>query len=64
MLREVYNFFKTKLSVNEKMLSDKQKKIASAAPPEDKITGADFADLYEKNNLKAWISRPFFVYLN
>ena len=47
-VEEVYNFFKTKMSVNEKMLSDKQKKIASAAPPADKITGADFAALRKK----------------
>jgi hypothetical protein len=47
-VEEVYNFFKTKMSVNEKMLSAKQKKIASAAPPEDKITGADFAALRKK----------------
>jgi hypothetical protein len=36
------------MSVKEKMLSDKQKKIASAAPPKDKITGADFAALRKK----------------
>ena len=47
-VEEVYNFFKTKMSVNEKMLSDKQKNRASAAPPEDKITGADFAALRKK----------------
>ena len=47
-VEEVYNFLKTKMSVNEKMLSDKQKKIASAAPPKDKITGADFAALRKK----------------
>jgi len=47
-VEEVYNFFKTKMSVNEKMLSDKQKKIASAAPPEDEITGADFLALQNK----------------
>jgi hypothetical protein len=48
-VEEVHNFFKTKMSsMNEKMLSDKQKKIASAAPPADKITGADFAALRKK----------------
>jgi GTPase involved in cell partitioning and DNA repair len=48
-VEEVHNFFKTKMSsMNEKMLSAKQKKIASAAPPEDKITGADFAALRKK----------------
>ena len=30
---------------DEKKLSSKQQKIAKAAPPEDKITGADFAAL-------------------
>jgi copper homeostasis protein CutC len=48
-VEEVHNFFKTKMSsMNEKMLSDKQKKISSAAPPADKITGADFAALRKK----------------
>ena len=48
-VEEVHNFFKTKMSsMNEKMLSDKPKKIASAAPPADKITGADFAALRKK----------------
>jgi isopropylmalate/homocitrate/citramalate synthase len=48
-VEEVHNFFKTKMSsINEKMLSAKQKKIASAAPPADKITGADFAALRKK----------------
>ena len=48
-VEEVHNFFKSKMSsMNEKMLSDKQKKIASAAPPADKITGADFAALRKK----------------
>lgn len=32
----------------EKKLSSKQKKIAQAAPPPDKITGADFAALKKK----------------
>jgi hypothetical protein len=31
-------------------LSDKQKKIAAAAPPTDKITGADFAALKKMKN--------------
>jgi hypothetical protein len=49
-VEEVHNFFKTKMSsMNEKMLSDKQKKIASAAPPADKITGADFKALRKLN---------------
>lgn len=48
-VEEVYNFFMTKISsVNEKMLSDKQMQIAKAAPPKDKITGADFAALRKK----------------
>jgi hypothetical protein len=34
--------------MDEKKLSQKQQKIASAAPPEDKITGADFAALRKK----------------
>ncbi len=36
------------INLLEKELSDKQKKIAAAAPPEDKITGADFAALKAK----------------
>ena len=48
-VEEVYNFLMTKkvpvVGIEEKELSDKQKKIAAAAPPEDKITGADFAAL-------------------
>ena len=45
-VEEVYNFLKNYNSqLDEKALSSKQKKIASAAPPEDKITGADFAAL-------------------
>lgn len=45
-VEEVYNFLKNHNSqLDEKALSPKQKKIASAAPPEDKITGADFAAL-------------------
>ena len=45
-VEEVYNFLKNYNSqLDEKALSPKQKKIASAAPPEDKITGADFAAL-------------------
>ena len=36
------------IKLQEKMLSDKQKKIASAAPPADKITRADFAALRKK----------------
>jgi hypothetical protein len=48
-VEEVYNFLihkKVPIGLEEKkQLSPKQKKIASAAPPEDKITGADFATL-------------------
>ena len=47
-VEEVYNFLMTKkapTSIDEKELSPKQKKIAAAAPPEDKITGADFTAL-------------------
>jgi len=45
-LEEVHNFLISKKApVEEKELSPKQKKIAKAAPPEDKITGADFAAL-------------------
>lgn len=47
-IEEVYNFLMTKkapIEIDEKELSAKQKQIAKAAPPEDKITGADFAAL-------------------
>ena len=49
-VEEVHNFLMTKkvvgpVGMDEKKLSSKQKKIASAAPPDDKITGADFAAL-------------------
>jgi len=48
-VEEVYNFLihkKAPIGLEEKkQLSSKQKKIASAAPPEDKITGADFTAL-------------------
>jgi hypothetical protein len=47
-VEEVYNFLsnkKVQLELKEKKLSPKQKKIAKIAPPEDKITGADFAAL-------------------
>jgi hypothetical protein len=47
-VEEVYNFLsnkKVQLELKEKKLSPKQKKIAKMAPPEDKITGADFAAL-------------------
>ena len=49
-VEEVHNFLMTKkvvgpVGMDEKKLSPKQKKIASAAPPDDKITGADFAAL-------------------
>jgi hypothetical protein len=48
-VEEVYNFLihkKAPMELEEKkQLSPKQKKIASAAPPEDKITGADFSAL-------------------
>lgn len=50
-VEEVYNFLMTKKVVGpvgmdeKKELSAKQKKIAAAAPPKDKITGADFAAL-------------------
>jgi len=51
-VEEVYNFLMTKkvpMEVDEKKeLSPKQKKIAAAAPPEDKITGADFKALKKK----------------
>ena len=45
-----YNYHsqtKAKLTAN-RVIKDKQKKIASAAPPKDKITGADFAALRKK----------------
>ena len=35
--------------LKQKKLSDKQKKIAEAAEPKNKITGADFKALAEKN---------------
>lgn len=48
-VEEVYNFLihkKAPTGLEEKkQLSPKQKKIASAAPPEDEITGADFTAL-------------------
>jgi len=49
-VEEVHNFLMTKkvvgpVGMDEKKLSPKQKKIASAAPPDDKITGVDFAVL-------------------
>jgi len=48
-VEEVYNFLihkKVPTGLEEKkQLSSKQKKIASAASPEDEITGADFAAL-------------------
>ena len=48
-VEEVYNFLMTRKTFVEldekKQLSPKQKKIAAVAPPEDKITGADFAAL-------------------
>jgi len=47
-VEEVYNFLMNKkapIEIDEKKLSSKQMKIAKAAPPEDKITGADFAAL-------------------
>lgn len=46
-IEEVYNFLMNKKApvVGIEELSPKQKKIAAAAPPEDKITGADFAAL-------------------
>jgi len=51
-VEEVYNFLMTKkvpMEMDEKKeLSPKQKKIAAAAPPEDKITGADFKALKKK----------------
>ena len=39
-----------KYSIEEKKLSKKQMKIASAAPPEDEITGADFKALKKAKN--------------
>ena len=52
-VEEVHNFLMAKkvvgpVGMNEKELSDKQKKIAAAAPPEDEITGADFKALKKK----------------
>jgi len=52
-VEEVYNFLMTKkvagpVGMDEKKLSPKQQKIAAAAPPEDKITGADFKALKNK----------------
>jgi len=41
---------------NLEELSPKQKKIAQAAPPPDKITGADFAALKSKKKLKEYIN--------
>ena len=52
-VEEVHNFLMSKkvvgpVGMDEKELSDKQKKIAAAAPPEDEITGADFKALKKK----------------
>ena len=48
-VEEVYNFLKNYNSqLDEKALSPKQKKISSAAPPAEKITGADFVALRKK----------------
>ena len=43
-------------NMEEAELSPKQKKIAQAAPPPDKITGADFAALKSKKKLKEYIN--------
>lgn len=57
-VEEVHNFLMSnKAPMNEKKLSSKQMKIAKAAPPEDKITGADFAAL--KKGLKEAKSSTF-----
>ena len=53
----------TKQSLNEsieekKELSAKQKKIAAAAPPPDKITGADFAALKSKKEEGMHLGQP------
>jgi len=40
------------LQEKNKKLSKKQKKIAAAAPPKNKITGADFAELRKKKSQK------------
>ena len=39
---------KVKVDKNGKPISPKQKKIASAAPPRNKITGADFKALRKR----------------
>ena len=49
-VEEVHNFLMNKkvvgpVGMDEKKLSDKQQKIAAAAPPKDRITGDDFAAL-------------------
>lgn len=49
MLEEAYNSI---LEAKKKKLSDKEKKIASAAPPYDKITKADIITLAKKKDLK------------
>jgi len=57
-IEEVHNFLMSnKAPMDEKKLSSKQMKIAKAAPPEDKITGADFAAL--KKGLKEAKSSTF-----
>lgn len=48
-IEEVYNFLMSKVVVMNE-LTKKQEKIAKAAPPEDKITGADFAALRKKKD--------------
>jgi len=53
-----YNMAKEKLKTDKKStggetkLSPKQQKIAAAAPPPNKITGADFAALKKNKNVK------------
>ena len=44
------------MKMEEAELNPKQKKIAQAAPPPDKITGADFAALKSKKKLKEYIN--------
>jgi hypothetical protein len=55
----VKHFIEGEMALKEadKNLSPKQKEIASQAPPEDKITGADFAALRKKKDLteESWI---------
>ena len=58
-LEDLYGLILEKHEKGKKKLSDKQKKIAQAAPPPDEITGADFAALKKKKQKKVKESLSF-----